>query len=63
MNCSTVDSGFGESDFPLTARGLLANAKRCVADRTTGLRSGDAILGYPGFFVVVLVTFFGGGLS
>ena len=24
MNCSTVDSGFREYDFPLTARGLLA---------------------------------------
>ena len=38
MNCSTVDSGFGESDFPFTARGLLANATRCVVDRATGFR-------------------------
>ena len=63
MNCSTVDSGFGESDFPLNTRGLLANVTRCVVDRATGFRCGAAIFGSPGFFLVVCVTFFGGALS
>ena len=63
MNCSTVDSGFGESDFPLTTRGLLADAMRCVVDRATGFLCGAAIFGSPGVFLVVCVTFFGGGLS
>ena len=63
MNCSTVDSGFGESDFHLTARGLLANATRCVVDRATGFRCGGAIFDSPGVFLVVCGDFFGGGLS
>ena len=63
MNCSTVDSGFGESDFPFTARGLLANATRCVVDRATGFRCGGAIFDSPGFFLVVWVVLLGGGLS
>ena len=57
MNCSTVDSGFGESDFHLTARGLLANATRCVVDRATVLRCGGAIFGSPGVFLVVCGDF------
>ena len=61
MNCSTVDSGFGESDFPLTVRGLLANATRCVVDRATGFRSDAAVVGPPGVFLVVCGDFFGGG--
>ena len=48
MNCSTVDSGFGGSDFPLTTRDLLPNATRCVVDRATGFRCGDASFGSPG---------------
>ena len=60
MNCSTVDSGFGESDFPFTARGLLANATRCVVDRETGFRCGGAVFGSPCVFLVVCGDFFGG---
>ena len=63
MNGSTVDSGFGESEFPRAARGLLANATRCVVDRATGFRCGAASFGSPGFFLVVCVGFLGGGLS
>ena len=63
MNCSTVDSGFGESDFPLTTRGLLANATRCVVDRATGFRCGAAIFGSLGTFLVVCGVLLGGGLS
>ena len=63
MNCSTVDSGFGESDFHLTIRGLVANATRCVVDRATGFRCGVAFFSSPGFFLVVCGDFFGGGLS
>ena len=63
MNCSTVDSGFGESDFSLTVRGLLANATRCVVDRARGFRCDAAVFGPPGVFLVVCVDFFRGGLS
>ena len=63
MNCSTVDSGFVESDFPMTIRGLLANAARCVVDRATGFRCGVAFVSSTGFFLVVCGDFFGGGLS
>ena len=63
MNCSKVDSDFGESDFTLTARGLLENATRCVVDRATGFRCGGAIFDSPGVFLVVCETFIGGGLS
>ena len=63
MNCSTVDSGFGESDFHLTARGLLENATRCVVDRETDFRCGAAIFGSLGTFLVVCEYFLGGGLS
>ena len=63
MNCSTVDSGFVESDFTLTARGLLENATRCVVDRATGFRCGGAVFGSQGVLLVVCVGFFGGGLS
>ena len=63
MNCSTVDSGFWESDFPLTTRGLLANATRCVVDLATGFHCGGAIFGSPGVFLVVCGDFFGGCLS
>ena len=63
MNCSTVDSGLVESDFPLTARGLLANATRCVVDRATGFRCDGVIFGSQWFFLVVWVVRFGGGLS
>ena len=63
MNCFTVDSGFGESDFHLTTRGLLANATRCVVDLATVFRCGGAIFDSPGFFLVVWVVLLGGGLS
>ena len=63
MNCSTVDSGFVESDFPVTARGLLANATRCVVDRATGFRCGAAIFGSLGAFLVVCGVLLGGCLS
>ena len=63
MNCYTVDSGFGESDFPRTARGLLANATRCVVDRATVVRCDVASFGSPGVFLVVCGDFFCEGLS
>ena len=63
MNCSTVDSGFWESDFTLTARGLLANATRCVVDLATGFRCGGPVFGSPGVLLVVCGEFFGWGLS